>query len=412
MDSPVGWWNRWTKAYRAQYAKLPPGVQLVGLQLWLPLVFIVMFCFCYLAAFKSPSMHEAPVAIVAEQQVVEGFEQATGDTIAYSRFDDVAEAREQLADGDVIAVFDASAAPDATLYVASAHQFQASSIAQQALQPVAAGLDLDLTVTDIAPLPAHDSFGMVPMYLMLTFCIGGYMVAMFIGMMGAPLLHRTRIAIIAGGAVVVSLLANTLAGPILGAVEGHFWSLFLGAAGWIFAIGLTVNGLSYFFGRFITLPAILIFVFLSIPSSGAAYPVWMLPAVFGHLQHFVVGYGMTEMIKQILYGVGEPLTTSLLQMGAYALVGVILTVIGKPWRARRDARRILRHETTMMSDAQTANREHHMEIRERILAKYGVSHDEVRHDADDTSTNSIDTVTGGGQAIASFDDEKNTPRGA
>ena len=163
------------------------------------------------------------------------------------------------------------------LYIASAHQFQAEQLITGILTPVFAAQDVDLEKRDVAPLPANDSFGMTALYLMLAWCIGGYMVAMFIGMLGAPLLHRTRVGIVIGGAVVISLLANFLAGPVIGAVDGHFWQLVLIAFGWMVAIGLTVSGLGYFFGRFVALPAILIFVFVSIPASGAAFPVWMLP---------------------------------------------------------------------------------------------------------------------------------------
>ena len=49
---------------------------------------------------------------------------------------------------------------------------------------------------------------------------------------------------------------------------------------WIFAIGLFVNGISYFFGRFITGPALLMFVFVSIPASGPRSPAWMVPSFF------------------------------------------------------------------------------------------------------------------------------------
>jgi hypothetical protein len=372
--------RRLIDGYRRQYSKMPPGLQLVGLQLWLPLAFIVMFCFCYLVAFHHPQIHDAPVGVVGDAAAVSQLQQATGGSFEYTRFATDAAGEEAVTEGAVIGLLDLQDADAPTLYYASAHQYQAATIVQQAFTPIFAAGGQTLATEDLKPLPEHDSFGMVTMYIMLAFCIGGYMVAMFLGMMGGPLLHRTRFAVIAGGAVVVSLLANTLAGPVIGAVEGHFWQMFLIAAGWIFAIGLAVNGLSYYFGRFITLPAILIFVFLSIPASGAAYPVWMLPSFFGAIQHGVVGFGMTEMIKRTLYGVGEPYWVGLVQMAVYAVVGLLLAFIGKPWRERREARRILAGRTTMMADAQNANRDHHIEIRERILAQRGVTKELVERD--------------------------------
>lgn len=375
--------RRLTGAYRRVYGRLPPPVQLVGLQLWLPVAFIVLFCFCYIAAFHAPKIHQAPAAVAAPAPAVAALQQATGTAVDYRTVADAAAAQAEVRDGSVIGALVDPAGAHPTLYVASAHQYQTATIAESLFTPVFAAQGKQLTVRDLAPLPPWDSFGMTTMYLMLAWCIGGYMVSMFIGMMGAPLLHRTRVGIIVGGAVVLSLVSNLLAGPVIGAFHGHFWQLTGIAIGWIITIGLTVNGLSYFAGRFITLPAILLFVFLSVPSSGAAYPTWMLPSFFGDLQHYVVGYGMTEMIKRTLYGVGQPYAFGLLQILCYAAAGVVLMAIGKPFRQRREVRRILAQRTTMMADAQNANREQGLKLREGVLAHYGVPDAESSEDAED-----------------------------
>lgn len=347
------------------------------MQLWLPVLFIVMFCLCYIAAFHAPVVRDAPVGVVASQatQIEAALQAVTGPAVNYRTFGSAGRARAAVRDGRVIAaiVYSRETNEAPTLYVASAHQYQAARIAAALLRPAISAQGLQLAVTDLAPLPDYDSFGMTTMYLMLAWCIGGYMVAMFIGLMGAPLRHWVRVAIIVGGAVVLSLLANILAGPAIGAVRGHFWPLVGIAIGWIIAIGLAVNGLSYFFGRFIALPAILIFVFLSIPASGAAFPTWMLPPLFHTLQPYVVGYGMTEMIKRTLYGVGEPYVFGVIQMLCYVGAGLLLMAVGRPWRQRREVRRILSGRTTMFADAQRANAEHGRRMRDKVLAHYGVA---------------------------------------
>ena len=374
-DQAAGLAARW----RRFYSRLPAAVQLIGLQLWLPVLFIVLFCFCYIAAFHAPEIRGAPVGLSAPQyQQVEGqLSAATQGAVDFQRYDDPGTAIAAVQDGKLVAALvypDAGGGP-VRLYIASAHQFQAAQLITGILTPVFAAQDVDLEKRDVAPLPANDSFGMTALYLLLAWCIGGYMVAMFIGMLGAPLLHRTRVGIVIGGAVVISLLANFLAGPVIGAVDGHFWQLVLIAFGWMVAIGLTVNGLGYFFGRFVALPAILIFVFLSIPASGAVFPVWMLPSVFEMLHPYVVGSGMTEMIKRTLYGVGEQYQVGIRLMVTYAVVGLVLMAIGKPWRERREVRRILAGKTTMFADAQTAARDHGIAEREKVLEKHGVDDD-------------------------------------
>lgn len=391
-----------TGAYRRWYGRLPPAMQLVGLQMWLPAVFIALFCLCYIAAFHSPTPRDAPIGVVAaaDAPVLSALRQATGKTVDYRPYPDTDAARAAVRDGTLIAALVDPAGPGPTLNVASAHQFQAANLAATIMTPVYSARGQHLTVTDLAPLPAHDSFGMTTMYLMLAWCIGGYMVAMFIGLMGAPLRQPTRVAIIVGGAVVVSLLANVLAGPVIGAIEGHFWQLVLIAAGWVVAIGLTVNGLSYFAGRFIALPAIVIFVFLSVPASGAAYPTWMLPGFFQALQPFVVGFGMTEMIKRTLYGVGEPYSRAILLMAGYVVLGLLLMAVGKPWHQRREVRRILAGRTTMMADAQAANREHTTADRERVLARYGVQGTAAAEETQDEDELAGDAFSNYGRSVS------------
>lgn len=367
---------------RRLYSSLPTSIQLIGLQLWLPMLFMVLFCVCYIGAFHAPEIRGAPVGLSAPayHEVHDRLSAPMKGIIDFRRFDDADQALAALRDGQLAGALVYPAVPGGPveLYVASANQFQAAQIITGVLTPIFAAQGVALDKHDLAPLPARDSFGVTPLYLMLAWCIGGYMVAMFIGMMGAPLLHRTRVAIIVGGAAVIALLANFLAGPVIGAVEGHFWQLALIAFGWVVAIGLAVNGLSYFFGRFIALPAIVIFVFVSMPASGAAFPTWMLPPVVQTLQPYVVGYGITEMIERTLYGVGRPYHLGLVLMLAYAVVGLVLMAIGKPSRERREVKRILAGKTTMMAEAQTAAYDDGLAAREKVLKKYGVDDDQAQ----------------------------------
>jgi hypothetical protein len=355
--------------YRSAYARLPPGLQLVGLQVWMPVFFVCLFCLCYINAFHSPRVQDAPVAVVgtADQPRLE---RATGTVFDYHAVADVAEADRLVRGGEYIGALDLTRPGRPTLVLASAHSYQAANVAKQTLTPFFAGQQQTLDIRDLAPLPAHDSFGMTTMYLSLAWCIGGYMLALFLGLMGGPLRHRVRIGVILAGGVLLSLLSTVLAGLVIGAVQGHFFRLWAIGFCWMTAIGLATNGLSYFFGRFVAMPAMALFVFLSIPASGAAYPVFMLPAFFRALHPYVVGFGITEMIKRTLYDVGEPFWRGFLLLGCYAVAGLVLTLVGKRWRQRREIRRILAGRTTMFMDAQAASREHAVAEREEVLAKY------------------------------------------
>jgi hypothetical protein len=260
-----------------------------------------------------------------------------------------------------------------SLITASALQAQAANIIPKIVNPVLPALGQDETpaVDDLAPLPAHD-IGMTPMYLMIAWCISGYLAAMFVGLMGGPLGRRVRFFIIACTAVLLSFLSALLVDPILGAITGHFWALWGLGFVWAFAIGAAVNGVSYFVGRFVAVPAMLMCIFLSMPASGGALPIWMMPRFFEWISRGVVGNGITEMLKELVYGVGPGYTHGWILIACYIVAGVLLSLVGKPFRERRLIRRILRGRTTMFQDAQKAAGRHGAVEQKKVLAAHGL----------------------------------------
>lgn len=347
----------WTR-YRAAYSKLPPSLQMIGLQVWLPAVFVILFCFCYVFAFHSPTPKDVPVAVVGSSQVAAPFaaslEKGSDGALRVTALTSVTEARAEVRSGELAAAY-VPGATSARLLVASGAQFQLASLAKEVFTPVAAQQKLTLVVDDLAPLPKGDSYGTALFYLTLLSTIGGYMVAMFVGLMGGPLRHRTRIGVIAGFSVLFPLISTLLVRYVLGVVDGHFFAIWATGAATAFAIGLVVNGLSYFFGRFVTGAALFLFVFLNVPASGGAFPAELVPQPFTFLHPFVSGTGTLDLLRHAIYGVGPGVGSGLLVLGAYAAAGVILTVLGRPY-ARRLARvRAARGaQPSMMAAAQGA----------------------------------------------------------
>lgn len=384
-------------AFRRWYGSLHPSLQLIGLQLWLPLFFIVMFCLCYVAAFHAPHPSEVPVALVG---VPDSIQQAIGKALPgvldLKNYSTLSAAKDAVLHGRVAIAYDGGANE---IFKASAHQYQVAALIPAMLTPVLAAAGITATVTDLAPLPAWDEYGTVSLYLMLAWCIGGYMVAMFIGLMGAPLRHRTRVVVILGGGVIISFITNVLAGPVIGAVHGHFGTLFVIGWGWIVAIGLAVNGFSYFAGRFIALPAMVVFIFLSMPSSGAAYPAWFMREPFAWLNNVVVGSGITEMLKRELYGVGPGFGRGVTMMVSYAIAGVVLMIVGKQVWERRRIKAILSGHTTMFQDAQAANRDFLIQERDEVLARHHLSR---------TETGTISTIPDDERDSEDFEDPSTT----
>lgn len=362
-------------AYRRWYSAQHPNVQMVLSQLWMPVFMLIMFILCYVAPFQHASPHDAPIGVVGTTEQTQTLQAAADQgepgAIAFETVDSHADAQQKVRDGDLAAAYDVDSH---TLITASALQAQAATIIPKIVNPVlpALGQDQSPTTEDLAPLPAHD-IGMTPMYLMIAWCISGYLAAMFVGLMGGPLGRRVRFFIIACTAVLLSLLSALLIDPVLGAITGHFWALWGLGFIWAFAIGAAVNGVSYFVGRFVAVPAMLMCIFLSMPASGGALPIWMMPSFFEWISHGVVGNGITEMLKELVYGVGPGYTHGWIMIACYIAAGVLLSLVGKPFRERKLIRRILRGRTTMFQDAQKAAGMHGAIENKKTLAAHGLT---------------------------------------
>ena len=119
------------------------------------------------------------------------------------------------------------------------------------------------------------------------------------------------------------------------------------------------------------------FVFLSMPSSGGAYPKWFMPEPFAWLNNVVVGSSMVDMIKHQIYGVGPGPARGLITMACYAAAGLVLMYFGKRHWERRRIRAIVTGRTTMFQDAQTANREFLGKQRDAELERHGLESTET-----------------------------------
>jgi hypothetical protein len=330
--------------YRRWYHGLPPQVQMIGLQLWLPLLLVLAFSFCYVAAFHAPAPRDVPVGVVAGGQAPEALARnlaaRTGPTFAFREVASPGSARRAVLDGELTAAIVPGRGGEGTasVLVASAASFQLEQVVRQA---VAAASDAEgrVQLEDLAPLPAHDAYGTSLFYLALAWTIGSYVGAMFVGLMGNGLPHRTRFLLVAAITVPLCLVATVITGPLLGAVDGHLPALcLLGSAAGL-SIGLFVNGLGFYVGRYLPGVALVLLVFLNIPASGGAFPPELVPGFFAWLHPFALGTGLIGALRDVVYGVDNYLWPGLATLGAYGVVGLTLAALGKPWLERKQRRR-------------------------------------------------------------------------
>lgn len=336
-------WFGAMQAYKRRYERLHPSVQMIGLQLWLPLLFVALFALCYVNAFHSPAPHDVQVGVVGQQaatQVNEAFDKAVPGGFEVSAVAPGAAAGD-VRSAALVAVYDPTTAGGPTLTIASANGTSNTQVIEKVFQATAAATHTTLQVKDVAPLPASDSAGTTALYVSLVATIGGYMVGMFTAMMGGQLKRRVRFGILAVSFIPLSLLAAILIDPVVGALHGHFFELWMVLLATMAAVGLTVNGLGYYFNRFVTGVALVLFVFLNIPASGGAIAADLVPEPFHWLNHVVIGGGTVPLLRDIFYQAGPGAQVGLWRLAIYAAVGLLLTIPGPAYARWRHHRRAL-----------------------------------------------------------------------
>ena len=344
--------------YRTAYERLPPGIRMIGMQVWMPVFFVLLFVFCYLLAFHAPGFKDVPVALAGPaesmQPVAARLERDSHHAVAVTVVADEMAAEAQVLDGSYAAAY-VPGNDDATLVIASASSYQLANLNKSLFESLAAQSGVRLTVRDLAPLPPWDSFGMTPFYLTLLCTITGYMMSTFVGTMGGGLEHWQRFALFGTSSVLLPGLALLLTRYVIGAFHGSFLLMWSIGAATSFAVGCVVNGLSYFAGRFVIAWALVIFVFANVPSSGGAYPPELVPQPFSWLHHVVSGTATTNLMRHAVYGVGPPPWKGWPLLACYAAAGVVLAVVGKPVARRRsDRRKAAGKPPSMMTVAQAA----------------------------------------------------------
>ena len=324
----------------------------VGKFLMFPFLLVVMIAGTYMYAMHSPTPHELPIAIVGDAQIAQGYadqlEASTGDRYEFEVFTTAEEGREQVQHRDVAAtVILTPTAEDIALgstytssistgtdtssilvYVASAGSASRASAAVALLQNVAAQADSPIIIRDLVPLPAHDGAGVSLVYLSVGFTLTGYITITILSIgLGRLFNLRNVTMILAPFGAFMTLVLWVLADPIIGAISGSFWRIFV--TGWltIMAVGLGTFLLNRVIGPMATLVSIFIFVACGIPASGAAFPVDMVPAFFRFLHPLLPFTATAESLRTLMYFDNYELINHWAVLAIWAVGAAVLVTI-------------------------------------------------------------------------------------
>lgn len=312
-----------------------------------PFLMVAMMISVMLGAMDEPTPRNMPVAVVGAtteqaEQTVDGLNsQMTGlfDLEVVASAD---EARELVADRQVVGAFVLPSAEDPTATILSnqAGGSAAQQVVTQVFTQVAEAQQMPLVTEDVAPLPGSDSGGTASMYVAMGWILSGFMIIV-VGANAAPASRPLRrlLPILAGYAPLMSAFVWLIAGPVTGAVAGHFWPLVGVGIVAIYSVALFSAVFERLLGLFAVIPAIGILMFLGVPASNGALSIYMEPEIFRILHDYLPMPAAVESVRSILYFGGDVVPGHLVTFaiwGVVSLVAVVLIDRIKPLRTTID----------------------------------------------------------------------------
>ncbi|NDU77219.1 DUF3533 domain-containing protein [Actinomadura sp. DSM 109109] len=294
------------------------------------------FILSYVGAFHSPAPHRVPVAVVAPpavaRQVAAQVNALPGEPLEARTAPGARQARRDVLrrDADAAIIVDPRGGTD-TLLVASAAGPALAGTATDVANRLETARGRQVKVVDIRPPGPKDGRGLSSFYLVIGWVVGGYLAAAILGVAGGARpanARRTviRLAALAVYAAVSGLGGALVAGPLLGALTGHFLQLWGIGALVVFAAAAATTALQTLFGLLGIGLAILLFVVLGNPSAGGAYPLALLPPFWRAIGAWLPPGAATTAVRNTAYFSGNATAHALWVLAGWALAGTVVAL--------------------------------------------------------------------------------------
>ncbi|WP_058045082.1 hypothetical protein [Streptomyces roseifaciens] len=302
------------------------------------LVLQLAFIASYVGAFHDPRPKEVALGLVAPRaiggQLEERLDRLPGRPLDVRTVDGgeaaaVAKIRER--DLDAALVVDPRGTTD-TLLVAGGAGASLAQATEAVLTRAEAVEGRTVRVRDVAPAAAGDARGLTSFYLVVGWCVGGYLCAAILAISAGARPANPHRAVIRLGALALysaaaGLLGTVIAGPVLDALPGGILGLWGLGTLVVFAVGATTLALQGLAGIVGIGLAIAIVVVLGNPSAGGAYPYPLLPPFWNAIGPALPPGAGTWSARSLAYFHGNGLTGPLLVLSAWAVAGAAVTMV-------------------------------------------------------------------------------------
>lgn len=219
----------------------------------------LLFIASYVGALHSPKLRDVPFGVVAPraaaaEQAVTRLERLPGEPLDPRTVADRAAARERIMDREIdgALLIDPAGTTDTLLVTSGGGRTLANALVVL-ITTLEKSEGRTLRTVDVAPADIGDANGLTSFYLVVGWCVGGYLCASALAMSAGarPTNIRRgviRLAALALFAIVGGLGGAVIAGPVLGALPGSVAALWGLGALVVFAVGAATLALQCVFG--------------------------------------------------------------------------------------------------------------------------------------------------------------------
>ncbi|MFS8203868.1 DUF3533 domain-containing protein [Streptomyces sp. CWNU-52B] len=296
----------------------------------------LLFIASYVGALHHPKPTDVAFGVVAPgggaDRTVARLERLPGEPLDPRTLADEATARERITDRDLdgALLVDPGGTTD-TLLVASGGGKSLSNALVTLITEVEKDEGRTVRTVDVVPADAQDANGLTPFYLVVGWCVGGYLCASALAISsGARPANLRRAVIRLAAMALVSIVGGlggaVVVGPVLGALPGSVAALWGLGALITFAVGAATLALQCLFGIVGIGVAVLLVVILGNPSAGGALPPPMLPPFWQAIGPALPPGAGTWAARSIAYFKSNDVTAALLVLTAWAALGTAITL--------------------------------------------------------------------------------------
>jgi hypothetical protein len=289
-----------------------------------------LFVVSYVGALHAPTPRDVPFGVVGPPALADAV--GTRFSLRTTTYADELAAQRAIDRRKVYGALISTPAGLKLLVAPAAGNAVATALTTAFTTAAAAG-GRRLTVVQVHPLPSGDRGGAVPFLVVMALVIGGYLSATIATTIGGPATQRSRAPVLAGVAVIGSLVTDLVAGPVLGAIPTDkffvLWALF---AFVMLAVAWAAAALQALFGPIGTLIVVVVFVIFGAPAAGGTVPRPFLPSFWGTIGPYLPPGAGTTAVRNTIYFDGNGIARALIVLAVYLVVGGAIVV-----RVRRKA---------------------------------------------------------------------------